>query len=207
MRTRIKICGITSPADGLAAAQQGADAIGLIFYPPSPRRVAPERAREIVAGLPPFVARVGVFVNPSAAEVDAAIGACRPDLLQFHGEEAPEFCRGFGVPYLRAWRVRPGVDLLECLSPFHDAAGWLLDAYRPDLYGGTGEPFDWNLIPQRLGRPVILSGGLDAENVGEAIRRVRPWAVDVSSGVESAKGIKDERLIAALIAGVRNADA
>ena len=207
MRTRIKICGITSPADGLAAAQQGADAIGLIFYPPSPRLVAPERAREIVAGLPPFVARVGVFVNPSAAEVDAAIGACRPDLLQFHGEEAPEFCRGFGVPYLRAWRVRPGVDLLECLSPFHDAAGWLLDAYRPDLYGGTGEPFDWNLIPQRLGRPVILSGGLDAENVGEAIRRVRPWAVDVSSGVESAKGIKDERLIAALIAGVRNADA
>ncbi len=207
MRTRIKICGITSPADGLAAARQGADAIGLIFYPPSPRLVAPERAREIVAGLPPFVARVGVFVNPSAAEVDAAIGACRPDLLQFHGEEAPEFCRGFGVPYLRAWRVRPGVDLLECLSPFHDAAGWLLDAYRPDLYGGTGEPFDWNLIPQRLGRPVILSGGLDAENVGEAIRRVRPWAVDVSSGVESAKGIKDERLIAALIAGVRNADA
>jgi phosphoribosylanthranilate isomerase len=207
MRTRVKICGITSPADGLAAAQQGADAIGLIFYPPSPRLVAPERAREIVAGLPPFVARVGVFVNPSAAEVDAAIGACRPDLLQFHGEEAPEFCRGFGVPYLRAWRVRPGVDLLECLSPFHDAAGWLLDAYRPDLYGGTGEPFDWNLIPQRLGRPVILSGGLDAENVGEAIRRVRPWAVDVSSGVESAKGIKDERLIAALIAGVRNADA
>jgi phosphoribosylanthranilate isomerase len=207
MRTRIKICGITSPADGLAAARQGADAIGLIFYPPSPRRVAPERAREIVAGLPPFVTRVAVFVNPSAAQVDAAIGACRPDLLQFHGEEAPEFCRGFGVPYLRAWRVRPGVDLLECLSPFDDAAGWLLDAYRPDLYGGTGEAFDWDLIPQRLGRPVILSGGLDAENVGEAIRRVRPWAVDVSSGVESAKGIKDERLIAALIAGVRNADA
>ena len=114
---------------------------------------------------------------------------------------------GSACRYLRAWRVRPGVDLLECLSPFHDAAGWLLDAYRPDLYGGTGEPFDWNLIPQRLGRPVILSGGLDAENVGEAIRRVRPWAVDVSSGVESAKGIKDERLIAALIAGVRNADA
>ena len=103
--------------------------------------------------------------------------------------------------------MRPGVDLLECLSPFHDAAGWLLDAYRPDLYGGTGEAFDWDLIPERLGRPVVLSGGLDAGNVGEAIRRVRPWAVDVSSGVESAKGVKDERLIAALIAGVRNADA
>ena len=207
MRTRVKICGITSAADGLAAARQGADAIGLIFHPPSPRRVTLERAAEIAAGLPPFVARVAVFVNPSAAHVDAVIGACRPSLLQFHGEETPEFCRGFGVPYLRAVRVRSGVDLLESLAAYEDAAGWLLDAYRDDLYGGTGEAFDWGLIPQRLARPVILSGGLDAQNVGEAVRRVRPWAVDVSSGVESAKGVKDERLIAAFIAGVRNADA
>lgn len=207
MRTRVKICGITSVADGLAAARQGADAIGLIFHPPSPRRVMLERAAEIVAGLPPFVARVAVFVNPSADRVDAVIGACRPSLLQFHGEETPEFCRGFGVPYLRAVRVRSGVDLLESLAAYEDAAGWLLDAYRDDLYGGTGEAFDWGLIPQRLARPVILSGGLDAQNVGEAVRRVRPWAVDVSSGVESAKGVKDERLIAAFIAGVHNADA
>jgi phosphoribosylanthranilate isomerase len=206
MRTRVKICGITSPGDAAAAARHGADAIGLIFYPPSPRLVTIERAREISAALPPFIARVAVFVNPVAAEVDAVVRGCRPDLLQFHGEETPEFCRASGLPYLRAVRVRREVDLLEYLSPFHDAAGWLLDAYRDDLYGGTGEAFDWRLIPRRLARPVVLSGGIDAGNVGEAIRRVRPWAVDVSSGVESAKGVKDERLIAALIAGVRNAD-
>jgi phosphoribosylanthranilate isomerase len=207
MRTRVKICGITSVADGLAAARQGADAIGLIFHPPSPRRVTLGRAAEIAAGLPPFVARVAVFVNPSPEHVAEVVAACRPSLLQFHGEETPVFCRSFGIPYLRAVRVRSGVDLLECLAAYEDAAGWLLDAYRDDLYGGTGEAFDWNLIPQRLARPVILSGGLDAQNVGEAVRRVRPWAVDVSSGVESAKGVKDERLIAAFIAGVRNADA
>jgi len=206
MRTRVKICGITAPDHGAAAARHGADAIGLVFHPPSPRLVTIERARSICAALPPFVARVAVFVNPPAAQVDAVIGGCRPDLLQFHGEEPPEFCRSFGLPYLRAVRVRRGVDLLEYLSPFHDAAGWLLDAYRDDLYGGTGEAFDWGLIPQRLARPVVLSGGIDAGNVGEAIRRARPWAIDVSSGVESAKGVKDERLIAALVAGVRNAD-
>jgi phosphoribosylanthranilate isomerase len=206
MRTRVKICGITSVSDALAAARHGADAIGLIFYPPSPRLVTLERVREIAASLPAFVARVAVFVNPAAADVAAVIGACRPDLLQFHGEEAADFCRGFGVPYLRALRVRPGVDLLESLSPFADAAGWLLDAYRQELYGGTGEAFDWGLIPRELARPLILSGGLDAENVGAAIRRVRPWAVDVSSGVEAAKGVKDERRIAAFMEAVRNAD-
>ena len=207
MRTRVKICGITSVADGLAATLQGADAIGLIFHPPSPRLVTLGRAAEIAAGLPPFVARVAVFVNPSPEHVAEVVAACRPSLLQFHGDETPVFCRSFGIPYLRAVRVRSGVDLLESLAGHEDAAGWLLDAYRDDLYGGTGEAFDWNLIPQRLARPVILSGGLDAQNVGEAVRRVRPWAVDVSSGVESAKGVKDERLIAAFIAGVRNADA
>lgn len=206
MRTRVKICGITSVRDGLAAARHGADAIGLIFYPPSPRLVTLERAREIADGLPPFVARVAVFVNPAAADVDAVIRACRPDMLQFHGEETADFCRGFGMPYLRALRVRPGVDLLESLSPFGDAAGWLLDAYRQELYGGTGEAFDWDLIPRALARPLILSGGLDAENVGAAIRRVRPWAVDVSSGVETSKGVKDEQRIAAFMETVRNAD-
>ena len=206
MRTRVKICGITSVGDGLAAARHGADAIGLIFYPPSPRLVTLERAREIAASLPSFVARVAVFVNPSAAEVEAVIRACRPDLLQFHGEETADFCRAFGVPYLRALRVRPGVDLLESLSLFGDAAGWLLDAYRQELYGGTGEAFDWGLIPRELARPLILSGGLDAANVGEAIRRVRPWAVDASSGVEAAKGVKDERRIAEFMEAVRSAD-
>jgi phosphoribosylanthranilate isomerase len=206
MRTRVKICGITSVADGLAAARHGADAIGLIFYPPSPRLVTLARAREIASGLPAFVARVAVFVNPAAADVDAVIRACRPDLLQFHGEEPADFCRAFGVPYLRALRVRPGVDLLESLSPFGDAAGWLLDAYRQELYGGTGEAFDWSLVPRGLARPLILSGGLDAQNVGAAIRHVRPWAVDVSSGVEAEKGVKDERRIAEFMEAVRNAD-
>jgi len=206
MRTRVKICGITSVSDGLAAVRHGADAIGLIFYPPSPRLVTLERARDIAAVLPAFVARVAVFVNPAAADVDAVIRACRPDLLQFHGEETADFCRGFGVPYLRALRVRPGVDLVESLLPFGDAAGWLLDAYRQELYGGTGEAFDWELIPRGLARPLILSGGLDVENVGAAIRRVQPWAVDVSSGVEAAKGVKDERRIAAFMEAVRNAN-
>lgn len=206
MRTRVKICGITSVADGLAAARHGADAIGLVFYPPSPRCVTRERAREIATAVPPFVARVAVFVNPAAAEVEAVIGDCRPDLLQFHGEETAAFCRGFGTPYLRAARVRPKVDLLESLSPFGDAAGWLLDAYRQELYGGTGEAFDWDLVPRALARPLVLSGGLDARNVGEAIRRVRPWAVDVSSGVEAGKGMKDERRIAAFMEAVRSAD-
>jgi phosphoribosylanthranilate isomerase len=168
--------------------------------------VSLERAREITANVPAFVTRVAVFVNPAAADVDAVIRACRPDLLQFHGEEGADFCRSFGVPYLRALRVRPGVDLLESLSPFGDAAGWLLDAYRQELYGGTGEAFDWKLIPRELARPLILSGGLDAENVDAAIRRARPWAVDVSSGVEAAKGVKDERRIAAFMEAVRSAD-
>jgi phosphoribosylanthranilate isomerase len=206
VRTRVKICGITSVADGLAAARHGADAIGLIFYPPSPRLVTLDRAREIAASLPPFVGRVAVFVNPAASEVDAVIRACRPDLLQFHGEEAADFCRSFGVPYLRALRMRQGVDLLESLSPYGDAAGWLLDAFREELYGGTGEAFDWGVIPRGLARPLILSGGLDSGNVAEAIRRVRPWAVDVSSGVEAAKGVKDERRIAAFMERVRDAD-
>lgn len=206
MRTRVKICGITSPGDAQAAARHGADAIGLVFYAPSPRCVTAERAREIALATPPFVSRVALFVNPAADEVRALLATCRVDLLQFHGEEGPEFCRQFGVPYLKALRIRKGLDLLESLSPYGDAAGWLLDTYRPDFYGGTGEAFDWDVIPAGLARPVVLSGGLTVANVGEAIRRVRPWAVDVSSGVEAAKGVKDADKIAAFIQGVRNAD-
>lgn len=206
MRTRVKICGITSPGDAQAAALHGADAIGLVFYAPSPRCVTAERAREIAAATPPFVSRVALFVNPSAEEVRAVLATCAVDLLQFHGEEASAFCRQFGVPYLKALRIRPGLDLLESLSPYAAAAGWLLDTYRPDFYGGTGESFDWDAIPAGLARPVVLSGGLTVANVAEAIRRVRPWAVDVSSGVEAAKGVKDAAKIAAFIQGVRDAD-
>jgi phosphoribosylanthranilate isomerase len=206
LRTRVKICGITSPHDALAAARLGADAIGLVFFPPSPRSVEIAQARAIADSVPPFVARVALFVNPDARTVRATLAGCRIDVLQFHGDEDPAFCEQFGVPYLKAVRVRKGLNLLECLSPYRAAAGWLLDAYRPEYYGGTGETFDWGVVPAELSRPLVLSGGLTAANVADAVRRVRPWAVDVSSGVETSKGIKDAEKIAAFIQGVRNAD-
>lgn len=205
MRTRVKICGITRLEDAEAAARAGADAVGLVFYPPSPRCLTIDQARRLRQGLAPFVSSVALFVNPSQAEVERVLVGVRPDLLQFHGEESPQFCGGFGVPWLKAGRVRQGLDLIEYLRPFAAASGWLLDAWV-EAYGGIGARFDWSLVPPRLERPVVLSGGLSAENVGNAIRSVRPWAVDVSTGVESAKGIKDAARIAAFIAEVRNAD-
>ncbi len=206
MRTRIKICGITRPGDAVAAAQAGADAIGLVFYPPSPRFLNVERAREIRDALPPFVQAVALFVNSDAAQVAQVIGRVHPALLQFHGEETPEFCGQFGLPYVKACRVAQGIDLLKYLRPYSAASGWLLDAHVEE-YGGVGASFDWSLVPARLERPLVLSGGLTPQNVGAALRRVRPWAVDVSSGVESSKGIKDAARIAAFIAEVRNANA
>jgi phosphoribosylanthranilate isomerase len=207
VRTRIKICGITRAQDARTAAELGADAIGLVFYPPSPRNVSLVQARAIIAQLPPFVTVVGLFVDPSREQVEAALRACSINLLQFHGDEAPEFCGGFGLPYIKAARVRADADLVQYLSPYSAAQGWLLDAYHDGLYGGTGACFDWNLIPRGLARPVILSGGLTPENVGAAVRQVGPWAVDVSSGVEATKGIKDAAKIAAFIAGVKNESA
>jgi len=206
MRTRVKICGITRIEDARAAADAGADAIGLVFYPPSPRFLSVERAREIREALPPFVQSVALFVNADAAQVAQVIGRVHPGMLQFHGEETPAYCAQFGLPYLKACRVAQGVDLLEYLRPFSAAAGWLLDAHVEE-YGGVGASFDWRLVPESLERPLVLSGGLTKDNVGSAVRRVRPWAVDVSSGVESAKAIKDAARIAAFIAEVRNADA
>lgn len=207
MRTRIKICGITRLDDARMAVELGADAIGLVFYAPSPRNIGPEQARAIVAAIPPFVTIVGLFVDPAPDEVESVLRRCSLGLLQFHGDEAPDFCRGFGLPYIKAARVGTDADLVQYLSRYHAAQGWLLDAYHDQLYGGTGEPFDWKLIPRDLARPVILSGGLTPDNVGAAVRQVRPWAVDVSSGVESAKGVKDAAKIAAFIAGVKNEDA
>jgi len=203
---RVKICGITRVEDGVSAAQAGADAIGLVFVARSPRHVIPEQARAIAVALPPFVSTVALFVNPSVAEVEAVLKTVRPDLLQFHGEESPDFCRAFGVPYLKAFRVKPGVDLLQSAALYGDAQGWLLDAWSEAAHGGTGERFDWDLIPPDLPRPVVLAGGLSPGNVAAAIRRVRPWAVDVSSGVEAGKGIKDAALIAAFMKEARNAD-
>jgi phosphoribosylanthranilate isomerase len=204
VRTRVKVCGITRTADAAAAAHAGADAIGLVFYPPSPRFLSIERAREIRDALPPFVQTVALFVNADAAQVAQVIGRVHPAMLQFHGDEPPRFCVQFGLPYIKACRMKPGVAALEYLRPFSPAAAWLFDSHVPE-YGGVGERFDWSLVPA-TDKPVILSGGLSQANVAGAIRRVRPWGVDVSSGVESAKGIKDAAKIAAFIAEVRNAD-
>ena len=206
MATAVKICGITRPEDALAAARAGAHAIGLVFYAPSPRHVTPARAAEIIRVLPPFVTTVGLFVDAGAEEVSSTLAEAPVGLLQFHGGETPEFCRRFKHPYVKAVRVRPGVDLLQYARDFCDAKALLLDAYVEGLHGGSGAAFDWSLIPRGLPLPVILSGGLTPENVVDAVRRVRPSAVDVSSGVESVKGIKDAQKIAAFIKGVRNAD-
>ncbi|MBE0619579.1 MAG: phosphoribosylanthranilate isomerase [Burkholderiales bacterium] len=207
MRTRVKICGITRVEDARATAQLGADAIGLVFYARSPRCVRLDQARAITAAVPPFVTVVGLFVDPTRDQVESVLRGCPIGLLQFHGDEAPDFCGSFGLPYIKAARVRPETDLVQYLSPYHEAQGWLLDAYHDQLYGGTGESFDWKLIPRDLARPVILSGGLTPDNVGAAVRQARPWAVDVSSGVEAAKGVKDAAKIAAFVTGVKNENA
>jgi len=201
--TRIKICGITRVEDALAAASSGADAIGLVFYQRSPRHVSIAQARQLAEALPPFVSIVGLFVDADAAFVREVLESVRLDLLQFHGDEAPEYCEQFSRPYLKAIRVKAGVDLLQCASDFRSAKGLLLDAHVEGVPGGTGTAFDWTLIPGNLPLPVILSGGLDAENVAAAIKQVRPYAVDVSSGVESGKGIKDGAKIAAFINEVK----
>jgi phosphoribosylanthranilate isomerase len=206
MSTAIKICGITRIEDALSAAGLGAHAIGLVFYRPSPRYIEPDAAAAIVRALPPFVTPVALFVDAAPEEVSAVTKRTGARLIQFHGGETPEFCAQFGLPYLRAVRVRPGVDLIQYARDFHGARGLLLDAYQEGLHGGTGAMFDWTLIPPTFPLPVVLSGGLTPQNVGDAIRRVRPYAVDVSSGVESGKGIKDPALIEAFIAGVRNVE-
>jgi phosphoribosylanthranilate isomerase len=208
-RTRIKICGITREDDLDAVVAAGADALGFVFYAPSPRYVAAARAAELVARVPAFVKTVGLFVNAAPEAVATVLDQVPLDLLQFHGDEAPGYCAAFRRPWIKAARVKPGLDLLEYARAFSGAAGisgLLLDAHV-EGYGGGGQTFDWSLIPPGLPLPVILSGGLHPGNVAEAVRRVRPWAVDVSSGVEAARGVKDMRKIIEFIAGVRDADA
>lgn len=204
MRVRVKVCGITRVEDADAASRAGADAVGLVFYPPSPRCLSIAQARRVRMALPPFVSPVALFVNPAREEVERVLAEVRPDALQFHGEEDPAFCTQFGVPYVKACRVREGIDLLEYFRPYADAQGWLADAYV-EAYGGVGARFDWRLVPPVRARPLILSGGLTIANVGQALQLVKPWAVDVSSGVEVAKGIKVAALIEAFIAEVKNA--
>jgi phosphoribosylanthranilate isomerase len=206
MSTAVKICGITRIEDALAAARCGAHAIGLVFFRPSPRYVAPDRARDIIRALPPFVTPVGLFVDAPAQEVRAVLAQAPVSLLQFHGAESPAFCRQFRLPYMKGVRVKAGVDLLQYALDYHDAKALLLDAFVDAARGGTGTTFDWSLVPGTLRLPIVLSGGLTADNVAEAIRAVHPWAVDVSSGVEAEKGIKDAAKIAAFMSGVRDAD-
>lgn len=207
--TAVKICGITREQDALAAAHCGANAIGFVFYENSPRFVTPARAAALMRVLPPFVMSVGLFVDENAERVTQTLAQVRLDLLQFHGKESPDYCRQFGVPFLKAVRVKAGLDLLQYAHDYRDARALLLDAFVEGTPGGTGSTFDWSLIPKGLSLPIVLSGGLTPDNVALAVQSVAPWAVDVSSGVEvtglANKGIKDATKIAAFVTGVRNA--
>jgi phosphoribosylanthranilate isomerase len=200
MAVRVKICGITRAQDLHAACAAGADALGFVFYEKSPRHLTIDAAAALVRELPPFVQAVGLFVDAEPAFIEAVLRAVPLDLLQFHGDETPADCARVGRPFIKAVRVNRDTDLLKCAADFEAARGLLLDAFVAGVPGGTGERFDWSLIPPHLPKPVILSGGLAPDNVAEAVERVRPWAVDVSSGVEITKGIKDAHKIAQFIA-------
>ena len=199
---RSKICGITRIEDALIAAEAGADAIGLVFYAKSPRAVSIQQARDIVAALPAFVTTVGLFVNASREELNDVLAGVALDLLQFHGDESPAECESYQRPYIKALRVKPGDDIAQLAAPYAKARGILLDTYVPGVPGGTGAAFDWSLVPSGLPQPVILAGGLSAANVQAAIEQVRPYAVDVSGGVEAGKGIKDAAKIRAFMRAV-----
>ncbi len=199
MHVRVKICGITTAEDGVAAARLGADAVGLVFYPPSPRAVTAEQAATIVTALPPFVTVVGLFVNATADRVEAILDRVKIDLLQFHGDEDAGYCNHFSRPWIKAIRMRPGVDLPRQVERYSDAQALLVDAWQPGVPGGTGERFDWERLPSTLDKPLILAGGLNPENVRRGVLQVRPWAVDVSGGVEQEKGVKSHEQVARFI--------
>jgi phosphoribosylanthranilate isomerase len=201
-RTRVKICGITTPEDAVLAASLGADAIGLVFHPPSPRHVEAATARAICAALPPFVSRVGLFVDAEPGRIQAVLDAVPLDCLQFHGEESPHDCESWGLPYLKAIRMRPDIDIDRAAARFSSACGLLLDTYVPGVPGGTGAAFDWTRVPDHCALPLVLAGGLTPDNVADAIAAARPYAVDVSGGVEAVKGRKDRTKLAAFMQGV-----
>ena len=200
-KTRVKICGITRLEDALAAIEAGADALGFVFYPPSPRYIEPEEAAEIIAQLPPFVTTVALFVNEPEAEVFRITALTQVDLLQFHGDESADYCQQFGRAWIKALRVRDADSLQQDLNQFQAARAILLDSYRPGVPGGTGETFNWELIPAQSAQAIILAGGLTPENISTAVQQVKPYAVDVSGGVEASKGIKDPVKIHAFIRG------
>lgn len=205
-RTRVKICGLTHESDIDAAVDAGADAVGLVFHPSSPRAVAPDRARRLCAHLPPFVSAVGLFVDADHERIREILDQVPLDLLQFHGDEAPDFCASFGRRWIKALRMRPGIDLIAEQVRYSGAAGLLLDTFDPGRAGGTGQCFDWARIPPELAGSIVLAGGLDPSNVAEAIERVRPYGVDVSGGVEAVRGIKDRARIFAFLQGVKDGD-
>ena len=202
---RSKICGITRIEDALAAVEAGADAIGFVFYPKSPRAVTVQQARAIIAALPPFISTVGLFVNASRCELNETLDAVPLDLLQFHGDETPGQCEGYHRPFIKALRVQAGDDIAASCRLYSNASGILLDTFVSGVPGGTGETFDWALIPDGLEKPIILAGGLTSANVAQAIAQVRPYAVDVSGGVEKSKGIKDHDKIRAFMSAVHGA--
>ncbi len=203
-RTRVKICGITRLVDVSAAVSAGADALGFVFYAPSPRAVTVEQARPLVLATPPLVSTVGLFVDADAEYVNEVLARLPLSLLQFHGNEDNAFCASFGRPWIKALRVRPEDDVAQLMLAWPDAHGFLLDAWHPSAPGGTGQRFDWQQVPRQSAKPLILAGGLTSDNVAEAIRTVQPFAVDVSGGVEQAHGIKDADKINAFMAGVRS---
>ena len=203
MRTRVKICGITRSQDAEFAAEMGVDAIGLVFFEASPRAVTIAQAKKIVAILPPFVSVVALFVDAAASNVNDCLAALPIDMLQFHGDESQEYCAQFSRPYLKAIRMREGIDLVAQSEIYNDACALLLDSYQPGVQGGTGQTFDWSMI-KKIDKPIILAGGLTAENVRGAIKRVHPFAVDVSGGVEEDKGIKAHEKINAFMQEVEN---
>jgi phosphoribosylanthranilate isomerase len=206
MRTRVKICGFTQVEQAVQAARLGVDAIGLVFYPPSPRHIEIEQARQIVAALPAFTTVVALFVNEQEVRIRKVLAQVAIDCIQFHGEEKAEDCRIYGKPYIKALQVHPGVNIPELAKQYHDAAGLLLDAYHPDVKGGSGHSFDWDLIPKQCDLPIILAGGLSVENAKSAVQTVRPYALDVSSGVEITKGFKEVAKMAAFITQVNEGD-
>ena len=204
--TRVKICGITRTEDALHAAAEGVDAIGLVFYQKSPRFVTASQAADISNKLPAFVTSVALFKDADAEEVSRILTEVPIDLLQFHGSESAEFCRQFGKPYIKALGMAGESVVPKRVEEYHDARGLLLDGHAPGADGGTGQSFEWNMIPDDLEYPLILAGGLDVNNVAEAIQSVQPYAVDISSGVESEKGIKDAALVTAFMNNVRQAN-
>lgn len=206
MRTRVKICGFTQVDDAVAAAKQGVDAIGLVFYPPSPRNVSIEQAENIVNALPAFVTVVALFVDEQESQVREVLSKVSIDCLQFHGDETAEACRLYNKPYMKAIRMKPEMDVMAIAEEYKDASALLLDAYHPGIKGGSGSQFDWGLIPNDCALPVVLAGGLNVGNAMQAVQSVRPYALDVSSGVESSKGIKDVAKMAAFIQAINEGD-